>query len=127
MVHIYSTLSADTAYAIYVNNDVKSLPVIERSILIRGGANVSNKHFVTPKGVVTQISPEDYQLLQADYHFCEHLKHGFISVEKSNVAIEKVVKNMTPKDEAAPKTPEDPDFHGTTKVAEVSLGKKGKK
>lgn len=106
--YIYSTLTADNAYAIYENNPNADIPVIERKILIKGGANVADrKTLYTPKGVVTQVSDEDLALLEKDYSFQQHVKNGFIKVERHEAPVEKIVADMTPKDKSAPKTPND--------------------
>lgn len=117
--YVYSTLTADNAYAVYAHNPNQDLPVIERSILVKGGNGVATKHLVTPRGVVTEISDDDMELLEKDYHFQEHKRLGFITVEKKEIPVEKAIKNMAPKDKSAPKTPADykkGDAPGTLKT-----------
>jgi hypothetical protein len=117
--YVYSTLTSTNNYAIYKPQpkDSKATPTIQKKISILGGSNVMPMPregmlypiggLVTPRGTVTEVSDEDMELLEKDYHFNEHRKNGFIVVEKKELAPEKVVKNMTPKDGSAPKTPED--------------------
>jgi hypothetical protein len=105
--YVYSTLTCDNHFTIYANNSNRDLPVIERSILIKGGHNVATKHLYTPKGVMTEVSDEDMAVLQEDYHFKEQMKHGFITIERKKVEPEKVAKDMTDRDGSSPKTPED--------------------
>lgn len=117
--YVYSTLTADNAYAVYARNPNQDVPVIERSILIKGGNGVATKHLVTPRGVVTEVNDEDMELLEKDYHFQQHKLNGFITVEKKEIAVDKAIKNMAPKDKSAPKTPADykkGDAPGTLKT-----------
>jgi hypothetical protein len=118
-------MSAPTAYAIYATNDVKSPPIIERTILIKGGANVAeHKTLITPKGVVTEVSDEDFAILENDYHFKDHVKNGYLTVERKETPIAKVIEGMKEKDASAPKTPDDEEFLGS---ATVELNKPGNK
>lgn len=109
MFYVYSTLTCDNAYNFFDKNVSPEavVPVIERTIHIRGGANVANKNLVTPEGVVTEVTDEEMSALEENYHFKEHVKHGFITFSKREVKPEKAVQDMTKKDASAPKTPED--------------------
>lgn len=127
MHYIYSTLTASTVYAKYAPSGNRDIPVIERKVMINGGANIADKHMVTPKGVVTQVTDEELALLENDYHFQEHVKHGFITVEKKHAAVEKVVKNLTEKDKSAPLTPEDPEFQPEARGAKLATSSQRKK
>lgn len=106
--YVYSTLSCDNLYNTYVpkSNDNQFNEVI-RSILIKGGANVCNKYFVTNKGVVTQVSDEDLALLEKNPCFLEHKKNGFIVVDSKKEDPNEVSLNMSEKDKSAPKIPKD--------------------
>lgn len=110
MPFVYSTASNTTSYAIYRPTDPKANTIIEKLITIHGGANVADKKIFTPRGKVTEVSKEDLELLEKDYHFIEHQKLGFISVEKSKRDLDNVVSKMTPKDKSAPLTPDDEQF-----------------
>ena len=107
--YIYSTLTADNAYAIYdykqVNSDPNALPVLTRTITIKGGHGVANRNFITPRGVITEVSDEELALLLEDYHFKQHMENGFITVESVKAEPEKVAANMTDRDGSAPMTP----------------------
>ena len=105
--YVYSTITCDTIYAIYRPTDPKSLPVIERKILIKGGNMIAQDNLFTPQGVVTEVSNEDMEALENDPNFNRHRDRGFLRVEKREVAVKKVVKDMTPKDGSAPKVPGD--------------------
>lgn len=113
MYFVFSTLTNGTTYAIYrkVPADlVGSTPIADRKIAINGGSNVAplpQFGIVTPKGVMTEVSDEDMELLLQDFHFNEHVKHGFITFEQKPMAVEKAIEGMEKKDLSAPKTPED--------------------
>jgi hypothetical protein len=135
MPYVYSTLSANVEYAVYEESKHKEISVIHRTILIKGGANIIHiSHPHTPVGIQTEVSDEDLELLEKDYHFKEHVKHGFIKVSHADKAVEKAVKDMKAKDASAPLTPDDEIFkkkdeNGNTKGVTVSESTKsyGKK
>lgn len=105
-VHVYSTLSAPVRYTVYQKSG-NDIPRAERSVLIKGGANVADKNFITPRGVVTTISVEELALLEQDKLFQLHVKNGYLVVDKSLVDVDKVVADMEGRDESAPLVPED--------------------
>lgn len=107
MFYVYSTLTCDNFYVLYAKNESKDISVAQKKILIRGGHGVATKHFVTPQGVLTQISDEDMEILQKDIHFQNHVKKGFIKFEKKKSEPEKVAQDMAQKDGSAPLTPKD--------------------
>ena len=116
MPFVYSTATCSTTYNIFHPGNDKDISRTKHKILIKGGANVANKHIVTSRGVVTEVSDEDLKLLMGDYHFQQHMAAGFLTVDAIKTSPNKVAKNMEAKDASAPKTPEDPEFQGTTKV-----------
>ena len=120
--YVYSTLTAPMRYTLWDRPSENSLPVAKSSVLIQGGANLAPKTLVTPKGVVTPITDEQYEmLLKGCPSFKRHMKRGFIQVEDRNAPIEEVVSDMEPKDASAPKTPEDyGDNPPTTGTAEAA-------
>lgn len=104
---IYSTLSADNIYAAYVAGGA-DLPMVERQVLIRGGANVPDKRLVTPRGVVTEVTEDDYEhVLKPNHVFNLHVDNGFIQVSKTRSDPEVAAADMTSRDEASPLVPED--------------------
>lgn len=120
MPFIYSTLSADTAYAVYAPS-VGEISIIEKTILIKGGANIMPfRGDNTPCGAKTEITDEELDLLEKDYHFKEHVRFGFIKVERSSVDIDRVVRDMKDKDKSAPRTPDDPEFQGNATTVPMS-------
>ena len=108
-VTVFSTLSASVACAIYTKKVDPNHPnKVDKKIVINGGANVANDHVITPKGVVTLVSEEDYKILKDHPSFKGYLERGFVTVDIENKkTVEKAVKNMTEKDKSAPKTEKD--------------------
>ncbi len=104
---VYSTLTCDNAYTLYEKTPPEQLSKPRRSIIIKGGANVANKHVLTAKGIVTQVSEADMEILKQNDHFMLHHKNGYITWEKHKEDPERVAKDMKAKDAGAPKVPED--------------------
>lgn len=110
MPYVYSTLTNSTTYVHYKPTDPKQLSIRDKSVTIRGGANLPTKTLVTPLGVATKVSDEDMEWLEKDYHFKEHVKQGFLIVDKRNVAPEKMAESMKKRDLSSPKIPTDAEF-----------------
>lgn len=55
-------------------------PYVLKSVSIKGGANLAGVGILTPKGVVTSISDEDYAWLKELPGFKRHKERGFLSV-----------------------------------------------
>lgn len=106
MPHVYSTISTDMIYANYVENANTDIPVIRAQVCIKGGANVANKNIITVSGVRTTITDAELKELYMNEVFHQHLKNGFLKIEKMKTEIKKVVKNMTAEDVSSPITPE---------------------
>ncbi|EAO0065952.1 hypothetical protein GPN87_003083 [Salmonella enterica] len=104
--YIYSTLTGSQAYQVYRQGGA-DLPLVDKTILVAGGANVANKHFITPRGVVTSVTDEELELLEKNPVFALHKANGFITVEAKEVSVEKVVSDMEARDESAPLTEAD--------------------
>lgn len=107
MFYVYSTLTCDNEFAVYAPSDNRDIPVIHKTILIKGGHGVAGKNLFTPKGVVTEVCDEDMEILNRDVQFLDQMKHGFITVEKKHIAPEKAAENMTDRDGSSPKRPSD--------------------
>ena len=105
--YLFSTLTFDNLYVIYKKTDVNANPVIEKKVLIKGGHLMATKSLITPKGIMTEISDEDFEVLKQDYGFIQHEKNGFLKVEKKKMDAEKASISMEQKDGSTPKTPED--------------------
>lgn len=108
--YIYSTLTADQRYPLWspIVKDGNNLPQIQQSVLIHGGANLTNKQFVTPLGVVTKVTDEQLECLVQNPAFMRHMERGYIKIEKKELDIEKTVSDMEPRDDSSPLT--DGDF-----------------
>jgi len=127
MYYIYSTLANDMRYAKYRDQQPGQLgpAIIEHEILINGKVGVANKHLITPRGAVTQVNDDDYEVLKDNYSFKEHIKEGHIHVEKKQEDMEKVVAKMKKRDNSAPITPD--DFNESDENAPIPKGVKRKR
>lgn len=93
--YIYSTLAAPQAYTNYSANPSKELSVPQDVIVIKGGAGVVGKeNFYSPKGVLTEVNDEQLAALEKVPAFNEHVKNGFIVVEKRKEEADKVADDM---------------------------------
>ena len=107
-IYVYSTLSASVAYEVDGG----------RNILIAGGANIPDKHFLTPQGVVTSVTEEDLALLKKNRVFELHAKNGFLKWHGKKVEVEAVVADMQGADNSAP------DGEAEAEVVQVKTGTK---
>lgn len=107
--YIFSTLTCDNAYNLYHPRLHDKAPNrIARSVVIKGGANVSDKKFrITSPGVMTKVTDEELELLKNNVVFKRHVERGFLIIENKKVEVEKASSKMTKKDRSAPKVPED--------------------
>ncbi len=124
--YIYSTISNDVKYCIYSEKPEdlrKDLSVPIHEFLINGKANIANKHLITPRGVMTKISDDDFSILKENATFQRHVKNGFIAFEKKEFAIDRVIKDMKPKDNSAPITPAFYEGKGSTVPKPVVIGR----
>lgn len=129
MFYVFSTLTCDTLYHIYpADNHKRDISITDKKILIKGGHGVSQKKsFYTPMGVMTQVSDEDMELLQKDFHFQEHQKLGFITIEKRKAETEKVAASMNLLDKSRPLTPNDYEKSESENGKEVTMYKTSRK
>lgn len=105
---VFSTLAADTAYASWVAGDNGVLyQNHEKTVLIKGGAGVANDRIITPLGVCTEITDEQYDAIKDDETFKLHVRNGFVLVTDKPAPIEVVVPDMEARDNSAPLVPED--------------------
>lgn len=125
MNYIYSTLSAPVAYTFYVKGG-GDLPSVKQKIIIKGGANVANEHFVTPQGVVTEVTDQELQLLKDHKLFKFHIEKGYIKID-SKKEIEAAIADMNGRDVSAPVVPQDYMNDEGPKPSENSKGKNNKK
>jgi hypothetical protein len=115
MFYVYCTGSAGIDFAVYTPNnanDPHRLPVVEKKIRIKGGANIATKNLVTPLGVRTEVSDEDMDILLQDFCFKRIVEAGFITYEKKKIDPDSVAKRMEARDKSAPITPDSPEVQG---------------
>lgn len=106
-VHIYSTLVAPQAFTVYAEGGA-DMPTAARQVFIAGGTGVANKNLITPWGVHTAISIEDYEAIKDLNHFADFVNRGLIRVERKKVAdIDTIVADMSRNDPALPMTDAD--------------------
>lgn len=107
MPHVYSTLSSGMVFADYAQTSGNDLPTISKRVEIHGKANVITKHLITPKGIGTEVSPEDLDWLEKNESFKELVENGFLTVSNHQASADKVAADMTPRDASSPLTPTD--------------------
>lgn len=109
MPYIVSSLSADNRYAFYEKTSGNVLRV-KKEILIKGGANVTDKKtLLTPHGAVTEVSEQDLELLKTNIGFKNHLEKGFLKIVETDnkYKAEETAEKMGTKDKSAQRTPAD--------------------
>lgn len=105
--YIYSTLTAANIYPTYRRVPGRDLPVEADRVCIQGGANLPSKVFVTPKGVLTVVTDEEFDRLNESKAFKRHVDGGYLVCEDGPHDVAEVAADMTEKDKSAPMVPED--------------------
>ena len=106
--YIFSTLTSDQRYRDYHKSDSKDiLPTVKSEVFIKGGHGVAGKHLITPQGVMTKITDDEYAILLNNSDFKMHVKNGFIKAEQRAHDVKKVIGDMAVKDKSSPLTPDD--------------------
>lgn len=127
MKYIYSTMSCGVIYNFWTKPAGDgSIPSVQKSIEIAGGAGVADKHFVTPLGVVTAVSDEDFDYLAKHDLFILHEKNGYLKIQDSRIDVEVAVADMERRDQSSPLTPHD-DIAGDGLDDRVEIETEGKK
>jgi hypothetical protein len=106
--YVVSTLTSDQAYTLFKKTDDKgkSIPRAERTVIVKGGHGVANKHLITPRGVVTSITEEQAQFLESNTNFIRHKERGFVKILKKNPSdTATAAADLKQKDGSAPLTP----------------------
>jgi len=116
--HIFSTLANDNRYVQW-QKGAGDLKIPGRSVLVNGGTGVANDRFITPLGIHTEVSDEDYKILDADPGFLAHKAAGFIIVQDKKADAEKVAADMSLADPSAPLTSASPQLQNTPATAEA--------
>lgn len=123
--YVYSTLTADNEYADWVKTGDREQQMVKRSVLIKGGHGVMNKNFITPLGVVTEVTDEELEFLLTCDAFKLHMKNDFIKVDKKKQETEKVAADMKRRDQSSPIVPSDYAPGGMMDVKEPKTGSVG--
>jgi hypothetical protein len=106
MPYILSTLSNSQDFPVYVQRENNFKEAVKH-IIIQGGANVTNKHFIVPQGVITKVSNDELEYLKSQKAFQRLLERGHLKYYgNSNPNIEKEAPKME-KDKSRQLTPED--------------------
>lgn len=115
MSFILSTLSAPVEYTIYSSDLAGNQhPTVNRvidKVVIDGYANMANRHFVTNKSVLTEVTDEQLELLKMNKVFQMHVNNGYLKIVETKT---EDTSNMEEFDKSAPLTPDK-----YTKQAEV--------
>lgn len=109
MPYVISSLSRDNVFAVYEKKSGNVL-VVKKSILIKGGANVTNKKtLLMPNGVATEVSIEDLEILKENTGFKKFLERGFMKIMESGSKFkaQDEAEKMTEKDSSAQITEDD--------------------
>ena len=89
-MYVYSTVTASIAYKIG-----------DKTIVIKGGANVADKHMWTPKGVATKVTREELEGLRKIPSFASREKSGYFSTSQFEKNPSKVAGDMAGADKSA--------------------------
>lgn len=106
MAFILSTLSTPVEYTIYSKDFAGDQPTLNRvidKVVIDGYANMANKHFITEKSVLTEVTDEQLELLKANKVFQMHVNNGYLKIVETKTDD---TSNMEEVDKSAPLTPE---------------------
>jgi hypothetical protein len=104
--YIFSTLTCDQVYSNARHNDAGGI-IEDSQVFIKGGAGLANDRLITPLGVLTEVSDEDYEQLLQNEVFKIHVKNGFIKAQDKKADAEKVAADMARKDGSAPLVEQD--------------------
>lgn len=104
--YVFSTLTAGQDYTLYEVNP-SGVNMVKAVVSIKGGANLPDKHLITPLGVVTEVTDDGLAILNRIDDFKRHKELGFITVQERKDDVEAVVADMEQRDESAPLTPND--------------------
>ena len=89
-MYVYSTVTASIAYKIG-----------DKTIVIKGGANVTDKHMWTPRGVATEVTREELEELRKIPSFSSREKDGYFSTSQFERDANKVAGDMAGADNSA--------------------------
>lgn len=116
MAYVYSTLTCDNEYVGYKKDGQGNPNIVERSVRIAGGHGLMNRNFLTPRGMVTEVTDEELEFLKTVNMFKLHVENGFITYDNKKVDAEKVAANMRGRDESSQIVPADYEKGGKMDV-----------
>ena len=93
MPYVLSKLSNSQCYTIYAKG-VDNINIPVESVEIKGGADVTDKNLVTPEGVITNVTPEQLEILKSNKDFQRHLEGGYVKYFGTAPNIEKHAAKM---------------------------------
>lgn len=103
--YLQATMSAGIDITIRKKDGNSPVAQAVRTIHVNGGANVHDRRsMITPIGAMTEVSDEEYALLEADHTFRQLKANGHIVVTGDHHLN---VKDNEKKDKSAQLTPED--------------------
>lgn len=105
MPYILSKLVNTQIYTQYAKG-TNSLNIPSAKVVIKGGADITDKNFVTPEGVITSVTDNELEILKANKDFQLHLERGHVKYFGKNPNMDKEVSKLD-KEKSAPLTPED--------------------
>jgi len=123
MPFVYSTLPNGVVYNGYVQTSDTSVPTVNFSVEILGGAGVADKRIVTPQGVVTEVDEDQIAFLLDNELFKLHQKNGYLVVRDKRTDVEAVVADMQRGDASSPMTPHDLIGDGQDEATEITVEK----
>lgn len=89
-MYVYSTVTASIAYT-----------VGDKTIVIKGGANVTDKHMWTPRGAATEVTKDELEELRKIPSFASREKDGYFSTSQFEKNANKVAGDMAGADKSA--------------------------
>lgn len=111
MPYVISTLSQAQEYAFYDSRQDggSTINILKHTIRIEGGQGVVNKRtLIAPdKGVITEISDSDAEMLKDHPVFKIHQANGFVRITGMKMSAQAAIKHLEPEDDSAQLTADD--------------------
>lgn len=112
--YVFSTLVADVKCVEWEppqkgddGSNLDRVPVARRSVVIKGGAGISNKNFITRDGTATPVTDEDITVLRQCPVFKQLEKNGFVKLSDTRAQPEQFAPDMEVDTGSSPLTPTD--------------------
>lgn len=106
-IYIVSRASQDIEYCGWKTSK-NGLNEKSFSVIIKGGANIMDRDTMkTPKGVITEVTPEELDFLNQNGAFLRHKKAGFMTIAKDRDDANDIKSATGNKDNSAQLTPQD--------------------